>query len=250
MNQTFFEMTKTVKEHYDTHLAAFYSWMAGDFETASIKFLNYLNEKQLGPVASKVAIDLGCGHGIQSKALAQSGYTVTAIDFNRHLLNELRNNCNGLAVSALEDDLKSIKKYKHKNPELILCWGDTLSHLDSLNDLENFVDDCCDILPSGGKLLLSFREYPETLHGDKRFIPVKSDENRILTCFLELSPVQLIVTDMLYEKTENGWQQKISSYHKLRLSSPELIEMLENNKMTLLFEDSYNGMTCLFAVKD
>ena len=35
------EIIMTVKEHYDNHLANFYSWMTGDFETIQIEFLRF-----------------------------------------------------------------------------------------------------------------------------------------------------------------------------------------------------------------
>jgi len=48
----------------------------------------------------------------------------------------------------------------------------------------------------------------------QRFIPVKSDDNKILNCILEYDNDKVKVTDLLHEKTPKGWKQKESSYFK------------------------------------
>jgi hypothetical protein len=54
-----------------------------------------------------------------------------------------------------------------------------------------------------------FRDYAKPLQGDVRFIHVKSDEERILTCVLEYEESFVRVTDLLYEKTDGTWTQKV-----------------------------------------
>jgi 2-polyprenyl-3-methyl-5-hydroxy-6-metoxy-1,4-benzoquinol methylase len=44
------------------------------------------------------AIDLGAGYGIQSIALANLGFRVRAVDFNRQLLEELSVNKKSLPI--------------------------------------------------------------------------------------------------------------------------------------------------------
>lgn len=48
----------TVKEHYDKHLANFYSWMTGDFETKCNEFKKFLTDNSIAPFSNKIAIDL------------------------------------------------------------------------------------------------------------------------------------------------------------------------------------------------
>ena len=75
----------TTKEHYDKHLGNFYSWMTGDFESTQKEFLDFLYEHGLFPSSTKIALDLGAGHGIQSIPLARLGFQVKAVDFNQQL---------------------------------------------------------------------------------------------------------------------------------------------------------------------
>jgi len=245
----FVSRNMTAKEHYEKHLAGFYSWMAGDFETKEKEFRTFLQTHFIFPSTSKVAIDLGAGHGIQSSALAKSGFKVWAVDFNKQLLDELKTNCTGLDVTAIEQDMRLVTKYEDLSPELLVCWGDTLTHLENESDIERFIEYSCDILKEGGKFILSFRDYAEKRIGDARFIPVKSDEGRILTCFLEYTPTHVVVTDLLHELKNGNWEQKVSCYNKFRITGDEITALLEENNMTITVQEEVNGMITIVAKK-
>lgn len=239
----------TVKEHYDKHLGNFYSWMAGDLETKQKEFQTFLQENGLLPTTTKVTIDLGAGHGIQSVPLAKLGFKVTAVDFNKQLLEELKVNAKGLNIELLNDDIQKVKQFEDKEPELIICCGDTLTHLDSITDIKEFLRDISSTLIKGGRLLLSFRDYSNELNGDDRFIPVKGDETKILTCILDYGKETVRVTDLLHEKTESGWKQKVSSYNKVRVSTNEIVRLLESNGMEIQFNQLVNRLTTIIAIK-
>ena len=239
----------TVKEHYDKHLANFYSWMVGDFDQKRADFQDFLENNRVYPSETNVAIDLGAGHGIQSIALKKIGFDVTAIDFNDQLLDELKSNPDGVSIKTVNTDIRNIKEYSGLKPELIVCCGDTITHLENKADIEKLIEDCANILSEHGKLILSYRNYSTELNDQQRFIPVKSDQDRILTCILNYEPEKVKVTDLLYEKTENGWIQKVSSYRKVRITPKEIAEMLENNGMKITFNESNNRMQTIIAEK-
>lgn len=239
----------TTKAHYDQHLGNIYSWMVGDFEARQKEHQHFLEVNDLSPRSTSIALDLGAGHGIQSVSLAKLGYTVKAIDFNQQLLSELIDNTQGLSVTGINDDIRQIKKYADPKPELIICWGDTLAHLESLDDVRQLISDCCESLTDGGKLVLSFRDYSTALSGDQRFIPVKSDDTKILTCCLDYEVGRVRVTDLLQVKTEDGWQQKVSSYYKVRVSPGDVVKILTDCGLRMAFNEVVNRMTAIIAVK-
>ncbi|PBQ33450.1 SAM-dependent methyltransferase [Sphingobacteriaceae bacterium] len=237
------------KEHYENHLAKIYSWMAGDFETRQKEFSDFLKEQHIFPASTKVAIDLGAGDGAQSAALANAGYKVWAVDSSTTLLEELKTNCGGLEITPVEQDMRLVTKHEDLNPEVLVCWGDTLTHLENESDIERFIDYSCDILKAGGKFILSFRDYSEKRVGNERFIPVKSDTTRIMTCFLDYSPTHVVVSDLIYEFDGSTWHQKVSSYNKFRISAEDVKEMLENNNMTILHANEKDGFVTFVATK-
>ncbi|HLP10708.1 MAG TPA: class I SAM-dependent methyltransferase [Flavobacteriales bacterium] len=238
-----------VKEHYETHLGEFYSWMAGDFGVKQNEFYNFLHANNIFPSGTGMALDLGSAHGIQSSALAKAGFTVRAVDFNDQLLKELKENCINLPVACFEDDIRNVKAYKDLKPELIICWGDTLTHLDNKKEVFQFLDDCAASLNENGKLLLSFRDYSTQLEGPARFIPVAADESRILTCFLEYDTERVTVTDLLHQKNQGKWTQKASSYKKVRVSPTETTEQLHKAGLTIMLNTEINRMHIIIATK-
>jgi SAM-dependent methyltransferase len=239
----------TVKEHYDQHLGHFYSWMAGNFDEKQKEHQQFLIEHQIKPSSTQFAVDLGAGHGIQSVSLAKLGFKMKAIDFNRQLITELKLNSKGFDIDVIEDDIRLFNKHIDTKPELIICWGDTITHLNSEIEIEQLLINCCEALNENGKLIISFRDYSNELVGDNRFIPVKSDENRILTCFLEYSPKQVRVTDLFYEKENSGWKQKVSSYNKIRISVFSIKNILLKNGMKIIFDDLVNRLNTIIAIK-
>jgi 2-polyprenyl-3-methyl-5-hydroxy-6-metoxy-1,4-benzoquinol methylase len=81
----------SAKKHYDSHLGNFYSWMIGDFSARSNEQQSFFTSHDILPHDNRIAVDLGCGNGIQSIALAKLGFEVIAVDFNNQLIEELRN---------------------------------------------------------------------------------------------------------------------------------------------------------------
>jgi SAM-dependent methyltransferase len=235
------------KEYYDAHLGRFYSWMAGDFNTKQKEFYDFLVNNKLAPVAGGVAYDLGAGHGIQTVALAKAGYQVTAVDFSAQLLSELAVNAAGQHIKVVQGDIRTVHPGLSRRAEVVVCWGDTLTHLGSIREILDFIQDTVALLVPSGKLLLSFRDYSRVIEGPGRFIPVKSDDNRILTCVLEYEPQHVIVTDLLHERTSTGWEQRVMSYKKTRIDPDEIVTALEQRDLLIQHNHSERGMVTIIA---
>lgn len=224
--------------------------MAGDFDTKQNEFLHFLREQGIYPSLTKTALDLGAGHGLQTVPLATLGFKVVAVDFNQQLLDELKEHTKGLSVEIINEDIRRVNKFVPYEPELILCCGDTLAHLESKGEVEQFIKDISATLVKGGRVLLSFRDYSEPLTGNNRFIPVKSDDTRILTCILDYEENSVTVTDLLHEKTATGWLQKVSAYKKVRLTTAYVTQLLEANSLHIECNVVVNRLVTLIATKD
>ena len=231
----------SVKEHYDAHLGRFYSWMLGDFAERTQQQLQYFREHNIAPGANGVAIDLGCGNGIQSVALADLGFKVVAVDFNKSLLNELKVNAGERPVTVIEGSITDVSLYDQPC-ELVVCMGDTITHLESVETVEKLFGDLLRILVPGGKLVISFRELAFPLEGEKRFIPVRSDAERILTCFLEYHPDHVMVHDLLYENENGQWKFSASAYKKLRMHTNQVVGLLVKAGFRIKAVNERNGM--------
>lgn len=241
-------MNEMVKDHYDNHLAEIYSWMSGDFTEKVNQTRHFFIKNNIKPSSTHLAIDLGSGHGIQSAALTEIGFDVIAVDFSEKLLAELKQNT-ASKVKTINGDITEFVYPAEIKLELIVCMGDTLTHLPSLNVVNGLIGNAAKNLQTNGKLVISYRDLSTELTGISRFIPVKSDDTRILTCFLEYFGSFVIVSDVLHEKIDNKWEMKVSSYPKLKLPANEIEKKIEDYGLSIVLSEVNRGMSYIIAEK-
>ena len=209
----------TASDHYDSHLGRIYSWMVGDVEAALARSAAELDAIGLPVTRPGTALDLGAGIGLHALPLAQRGFSVTAIDSCQQLLDELRARSGSLPIATVTADIVDFHKLVQQAADVILCMGDTLTHLPDVSSVERLFADVARSLAVGGMLVCTFRDYVSApLQAERRFIPVRSDDKRILTCFLEYFDDQVVVHDVLQQWEDGRWRQTVSSYPKLRLA--------------------------------
>lgn len=235
-----------VRKHYDEHLGPIYAWMTGPFETASLPSTRLFEELGLEPGSSGVAVDLGCGHGLQSVALAERGYRVVAIDTCPVLLRQLEGYAASLPVQTVQADITNCEEHIPAQIDLVVCMGDTLPHLPSPGDVADLIRRFAAALVPGGTFVVTFRDYVSSpLEGRQRFIPVRSDEDRMLTCFLEYQEGSVRVYDLIHERSESGWDLTVSSYEKLRLEPGWVAARMRESGLRIVVDRTDRGMVTL-----
>ena len=171
---------------------------------------------------SGIAVDLGSGPGFQSIALAELGYSpVTAVDSSRELLGELQARKQSYGIETWETDITRLDwATLPENASVIVCMGDTLTHLPSKDSVQKLFTDVFQKLAAGGVFVLTYRDLTGELAGTDRFLAVQADDTRIMTCFLEYKSSDAVtVHDLVYVRGEGGWKLNQSSYEKLRLGA-------------------------------
>jgi ubiquinone/menaquinone biosynthesis C-methylase UbiE len=239
----------SVAEHYQTLLAERYSWMFGSFEQKAAEQEALFKRLSLHHDPKGAALDLGCGSGFQSVALARLGFEVTAVDLSERLLQELAQHRGSLPITSMQGDLRDLEKFPEESSQVVVCMGDTLTHLPARADIPELFRGIKRILKPGGKVIISFRDVNAELEGLDRFIPVKSDPDRIMTCVLEFEPETVLVTDLFYERTQSGWSFHKSSYRKIRIAPSAVAEELRRAGLMVTFRDIIAGFQILAAVK-
>ena len=238
-----------VKDHYENHLGSFYSWMLGDFETRQKEQEDFFTKNCIFPKSNKVAMDLGAGNGIQSVSLAKLGFSVKAIDFTSQLSNEIVNHSAGLDIEVLNGDFTDQVYFLKYAPELMVCMGDTITQLESTDHIDLLLKNASRYSRDNAVFVVSFRDLTRELTDEQRFIPVRSDDNRILTCLLEYFPDFVKVTDILHERINHEWVQKVSCYRKLRLNTEMLRNLFARNNFHLMDVEIIKGMNYLIFRK-
>jgi 2-polyprenyl-3-methyl-5-hydroxy-6-metoxy-1,4-benzoquinol methylase len=196
-----------------------------------------------------VAVDLGAGFGMHALSLAHRGFSVLAIDTCTELLEELHQRRNNLPIQTIEDDLLLFRKHLTTEAQIVLCMGDTLTHLPDSESVLRLISEVAEALMVGGRLILTFRDYSHALTGEQRFIPVRSDDTRILTCFLEYADSHVTVHDILHELDTSEWHLRVGSYRKLRLAPDWLCTALESSGFDVRREPGMAGMVRLVSTR-
>ncbi|MFI6980953.1 class I SAM-dependent methyltransferase [Embleya sp. NPDC050154] len=243
--------------HYDRLLAEQYTWMLGDDiealaagQAALLRDLGVLP----GP-APGVAVDLGCGPGQQTLALARAGFaSVVAVDSSKLLLAELAGHTRDIAgIDPVHADIRGVlpQVARPGTVDLVVCMGDTLPHLPSRADVTALLADTARALAPGGRFVVTYRDQSRPLHGTDRFIPVRGDRDRVFTCFLEyVDEDTVMVHDLLHTRSGDTWSLRAGSYPKLRIASDWLNEQCRRAGLEIRDDTTGpRGMRILHAVK-
>jgi SAM-dependent methyltransferase len=201
--------------------------------------------------SKKLAIDLGCAPGYQSVALCDLSYVrVIAIDTSQSFLDEL-----GVVgeVHPIEHHLTDLRGYAAfadvASADTIVCMGDTITYSESTADVSWLFGDAFMVLRPGGRLALTFRDLSTELKGTDRIIPVRAEDQRIMTCVLLYEPGHVVVNDLVHVRSDEGWKLHKSCYRKLRLNSGSVAEELRQIGFSVESETSVNRMQVIVARK-
>jgi SAM-dependent methyltransferase len=220
----------TSEEHYRNLLAAHYSWMFGVSFDEKVAEQRAVLEPLLEGRSRGLAVDLGCGPGFQSFALAQLGFEpVHSFDTSVELLAELEAHLRRHPEPAIHahtaDILNLAETIAPASAAVVICMGDTLTHLPSLEAVRDLFHEVASVVRPGGIFILTWRDLTAELFGTDRFFPVRSSADTIMTCFLEyISPTTVQLHDLVYtrEPSSGFWTLEKSSYPKLRIGAAQV----------------------------
>ena len=239
-----------VERHYAELLAPVYVWMLGGEVDALRRAQAFVAEHQLGRFVPGIALDLGSGPGFHALALAEWGFATLAIDSSRELLAELMARRGNRHVNAAVEDLLAFeKRLGGIKAKVILCLGDTLTHLASEEQVDELLDACARSMASGGALGLTFRDYSQQRKPSECLIRVREDAERSFTCALEFEPGRVRVTDILHEYRGGRWVENRSTYSKLRLAPETVRTKLLARGFTLETDQLARGLATVLALK-
>jgi SAM-dependent methyltransferase len=240
----------SVEEHYEALLAHHYTWMRGDFDSRVREYRALFENSGVSPQKGGKALDLGCGSGFQSVALAEMGFEVVGVDSSESLLRELRSRATNLPIHPVLGDMREAGLYTEYGPfEVAACMGDTITHLRSKEEVSSLIRDAHDHLEEGGHFFLQFRDLTRELEGVDRAIPVRSDDDRIMTTFLEYEAEHVNVHDMIFAREPSGWKLHKSAYKKLRLGAKEALGLMEKYGFGISDHNEHEGFSTIIARK-
>jgi len=238
------------KDHYDRFLAKQYAWMAGDFLVNVEKNRAFFAGQGIRPSGMGQAVDLGAGCGFVTIPLLEAGFFVTAVDFCKPLLDELRLYATSPHLLTVAGDIMDFPLWAGRDPELIVCMGDTLTHLPDTETVVRLIRQCHAELVPGGRFVLSLRDYSQEDAGSVVVIPVRRDADRIFLCRLAYQADHVGVTDVLYSRESGAWERSCGEYRKLRIAPVFLERELERAGFRIAVNTIREGLITMIARKD
>ena len=188
------------------------------------------------PESDCKVLDIGCGIGTLSLELTNYYKNVLGIDMDAEMIRA--------ASKKEKDESKSIQFQQLSMLKLdafidknsvggIVCFGNTLVHLNSLDEIAHFLQQSKAVLKSNGKLLLQIVNYDKILTKNIQQLPVIENDEIIFE------------RNYCYRKSENkidfNTRLTVKSTQQIIENSIELLPLLKKELALLLNNAGFNN---------
>ncbi len=187
--------------------------------------LRFLKE-ELDRVDAQVVMDLACGIGTYSVALAKAGFLVTGTDLEENMIALAREHAakNQVKVDFSVLDMREVGNSSTQY-DAVICIGNSLAHLLLDDDLRRTVSGVARVLRPGGTLVVQVVNFDRVLRLGGLELPRKQTEN--LTFIRRYVPVGEEHVRFFSSLTVNG--KTYNNEIMLRaVTSSVLCELLES----------------------
>lgn len=226
---------KDKQNEFYTSISKYYSEIF-PYQSVQLQFV----KNRVGELKEKEILDIGCATGELAFQLAMEGAKVTGIDLNEDLLGQAFG-CSGLRSADMPirgsesasprfqvgNMLELEKDFKQAQFDVVLCFGNTLVHLQTVELIQQMLNGVFTVLKPGGHFLLQILNYDYIISEQISELPlIETQKIRFIRKykFEENNPLIRFQTE-LFLKNEN---KTITNETLLfALKSAELKELLQ-----------------------
>jgi 2-polyprenyl-3-methyl-5-hydroxy-6-metoxy-1,4-benzoquinol methylase len=216
------------QNQFYTSISKYYSEIF-PYQPAQLQFV----KSRAGELAGKQILDIGCAAGELAFQLAESGAKVTGIDLNEDLLGKAKTNKIHPNLHFQTGNMLDLATdFKPAQFDVVLCFGNTLVHLQTIELMRQMLTGVFTILKPGGCFLLQILNYDYIFAEQVSELPNIETENiRFIRKykFEENSPLIRFQTELILKKEEKSI---LNETLLLGLKSAELIELLKEAGFT------------------
>ena len=218
-------------EFYD-RLARAFDVMT-DWESRLARELPFI-EEVLGRQKAKRVLDVACGTGWHSIALAQRGYTAAGCDASPKMIERAKENAAraGVAVRFETADFTGLDIFAECF-DAVLCLGNSLPHLLSQEALREAIRAMRGRLTPEGVLILHNLNYDFRMKAKPRFFSANGTAEELVWRFADYGPELITFHTALFERklaqnTEGAasWSVEVNSTLQRPLLAADLEEAL------------------------
>lgn len=188
------------------------------------------------PESDSKILDIGCGIGTLSFELANYYKNVLGIDMDAEMIRVASKKKVDAAKSIQFQQLSMLKLdafIDKKSVDSIICFGNTLVHLNSLDEIANFLQQSKAVLKSSGKLLLQIVNYDKILKKNIKQLPLIENDEIVFERNYD------------YRKLENKIDfntcLKVKATQEIIENSIELLPLLKEELAFLLNKTGFNN---------
>ncbi|MHA2071669.1 MAG: class I SAM-dependent methyltransferase [Candidatus Thorarchaeota archaeon] len=174
-----------------------------------LPFLQSMSES-----STKRVLDMACGSGRHVVALASLGFDVVGFDTSEGMITAARNHAK-IAEVEVEfhiADMQSFPSIVDGSFDVVLCLGNSLALLPSLEVLQNVIEIVHDVLRPSGSFFFQVLNFEEILTSGFRFFPIKGGRT---------SAGEDVVFARFYEHSVEHWSTLVATSFVNKSSSWE-----------------------------
>jgi 2-polyprenyl-3-methyl-5-hydroxy-6-metoxy-1,4-benzoquinol methylase len=204
-----------------------------DWESRLSRELPFL-QSVMTEYSSCRVLDMACGSGRHSVALASLGCQVVAFDASESMITAARNHARGnkAEVEFQVADMQSFSSVVEGFFDVVLCLGNSLALLPTIEVLHNVVKAVHNVLSPSGSFIFQVLNFEEILNSGFRFFPIKGGKTAtgdevVFSRFYEHSGKYwstLVVTS--FTKRGIDWETAISMQRVLHTNKDVVKEAL------------------------
>lgn len=129
-------------------------------------------------LAAGPVLDLAAGTGNHALALARDGVQVTATDLDENMVVKIKEKAalDNVTITALPLAMEELGQLKDKSFSTIICLGNSLVHLNSLESVKSVTTNMYDLLGEHGKLMIQIVNYDRVLNEGITELPLINRE--------------------------------------------------------------------------
>ena len=192
----------------------------------NMKQVEFVENAVGGNLAAKRIMDIGCGTGSLSIALARRSAVVRGFDYDREMVIKAEEKRpQALDLQFQEGDMKATAAlYSNSMFDAVLCFGNTLVHLTSLDEVKAVFSNISKQILQGGKFLFQIINYDRILAENVDALPtIQTDKYNFVRNYIHRSDGNIDFETILStgdEKIEN-------TVPLLAVTKSQIVELLE-----------------------
>jgi len=181
-------------------------------------------------------LDIACGSGRHSIALASHGAEVIGIDASKTMIEAAKKHAEneGVESTLIVADMETIRTTVDGSFDLVICLGNSLALAKDIDSLKQVVKDVFQILKEGGSFVVQVLNFEEIHWSGFRNFPMKrgklsNGEEITFARLFEHSdyPFSSTLVMSAFRKINDEWTSEVSTQKVLNLKHDKMKSVLQ-----------------------